>query len=296
MRIFADDFVQVRYVKMYNPKVKGDMKLLVIGDVHISDVVSFKKIDLLKKQIEKENPDYILFTGDLIDRIENLSSAFSLSKLKDLLSYASMIGKVFVVFGNHDFIYRGTDRINKKALGDVVKSIKNVRLLDNEVYCDDFIWIMGYTENVHYYNKKCYNFEAFYDDLKKRDKLYKNVNQEVPSIALVHSPEFSDDDKCLSLFKEYDLILSGHTHDGCVPFGIGNFKWGIISPKKTFFPRNVRGLRKVLNGYILITGGAVKIQECAPKLLHPFNHLCPVQMDVVILSNDKNEKIWKKWY
>ena len=42
--------------------------------------------------------------------------------------------------------------------------------------------------------------------------------------------------------------------------------------KKTFFPKNVRGLRKIGNNYILITGGIVKIQKCAHKLLHPFNH------------------------
>ena len=296
MRIFVDDFLQVRYVNLYNSKVSDDIKCLVIGDVHISDNVSFKKIALLKRQIEKENPDYILFVGDLIDRIENLNSSFSVSKMKDLLSYASMIGKVFVILGNHDFIYRGTDKINKKAFCEVLKSIKNVTLLDNEVYSSDKIWIMGYTENVQYYNKENYDFNFFYEDLKKRNKLYENVNQEVPSIALVHSPEFSDDDKCISLFKEYDLILSGHTHDGCVPFGIGNFKRGIISPKKTFFPKNVRGLRKVGSNYILITGGVVKIQECAPKLLWPFNHLCPVQVDVVTFSNKKGVDVRKKWY
>ena len=296
MRIFVDDYVQVRYIKIYNPKVKNDLKLLVIGDVHISDMVSFKKIEIIKKQIRREKADYILFTGDLIDKIENLNSAFSLSKLKDLLSFASSISKVFVIYGNHDFIYRKTSNFSKLKLKQVICDIKGVRLLDNDIYYDDNIYLMGYSQTYQYYSKKNYGFKAFYEDLSKREELYKKVNKKLPTIALVHSPEFSNDNKCLSLFENYDLICSGHTHDGCVPFGIGNFKWGIISPKKTFFPKNVRGLIKKENNYLLITGGAVKIQECAPKLLHPFNHLCPVQMDVVILSNDKNEKIWKKWY
>ena len=79
-------------------------------------------------------------------------------------------------------------------------------------------------------------------------------------------------------------------------FGLGNFKRGIIGPNKKFFPKNVRGLRKLKHNYILITGGIVKIQECAPKLLHPFNHLCPMQMDVITLSKDKRYEIKRKWY
>ena len=295
MRIFVDDYVQVRYVNLYNSKA-FDLKLLVIGDVHISDMVSLKKIELLKRRIKEEKADYVLFTGDLIDRVENLSSPFSLSKLKDLLSFASSISKVFVIYGNHDFIYRKTKKFSKDEFKEVLKSIKGVCLLDNDIYFDDKIYLMGYTENIQYYSKKKYDFKAFYDDLSKREKLYKNVNKNLVSIALVHSPEFSDDDKCVSLFKDYDLILSGHTHDGCVPFGIGNFKFGIISPKKTFFPKNVRGLRKLGSNYILITGGVVKIQDCAPKLLHPLNHLCPVQVDVVTFSNKKSINVRKKWY
>ena len=54
MRIFVDDYLQVRYVNLYNEKVHNDLKLLVIGDIHISDLVSLKKFDLLKIQILKE--------------------------------------------------------------------------------------------------------------------------------------------------------------------------------------------------------------------------------------------------
>ena len=93
------------------------------------------------------------------------------------------------------------------------------------------------------------------------------------------------------LFDDYNLIISGHMHDGCVPFGIGKFKWGIVNPKKNLFPKNVRGIRKLKNNYILITGGITKIQKCAPKILHPLNHLCPMQLDVINVSNGDKFKI-----
>ena len=113
--------------------------------------------------------------------------------------------------------------------------------------------------------QKKYDFEEFYEDFKKHEKLYKNVKKDLPTLALVHSPEFSNDDKCVNLFKDYDLILCGHTHDGCIPFGFGNFKRGLISPKKTFFPKNVRGLRKLDNNCIYSEIARLKFKSVRQK-------------------------------
>ena len=296
MRIFIDDYLQVRYVNLYNKKVHNDLKLLVIGDVHISDLVSLKKIKLLKKQILREKADYVIFTGDLIDSVEEINNKESIFKLKTLLESASEISKTIVILGNHDYIHRKKYNSYIKEISNLIKSINRVTLLDNDIYSDNKIWIMGYTETVEYYGKEKYNYNNFYEDFIKYDLLYKNLNKNVPTVAVTHSPEFSNSSKCLNLFKDYDLILCGHTHDGCIPFGLGNFNRGIISPKKKLFPKNTRGVRKVGNNYILITGGVVKISKCAPELLHPLNHLCPMQMDVVTLSNQCKFNLTKKWY
>lgn len=296
MRIFIDDYLQVRYVNLYNKKVHNDLKLLVIGDVHISDLVSLKKIKLLKKQILREKADYVIFTGDLIDSVEEINNKESIFKLKTLLESASEISKTIVILGNHDYIHRKKYNSYIKEISNLIKSINRVTLLDNDIYSDNKIWIMGYTETVEYYGKEKYNYNNFYEDFIKYGLLYKNLNKNVPTVAVTHSPEFSNSSKCLNLFKDYDLILCGHTHDGCIPFGLGNFNRGIISPKKKLFPKNTRGVRKVGNNYILITGGVVKISKCAPELLHPLNHLCPMQMDVVTLSNQCKFNLTKKWY
>lgn len=296
MRLCVSDYLQVRYVNLYNKKVKKDIKIMAIGDVHISDMVSFKKIEKIKKQIMDENADYIVFVGDLIDMVEEMNNESSLKKLNSLLNLSATVAPTFVILGNHDYIHRKNQNSHLDEISQLIKKIPSVTLLDNDIYFDDKIWLMGYTETKEYYASEKYDFKAFYNDFIKHDILYKNVNKNIPSIALVHSPEFSNDKKTISLFKDYDLIICGHTHDGCVPFGFGNFKRGIISPKKTFFPKNVRGLRKIGDNYILITGGVVKIQKCAPKLLHPFNCLCPMQIDVITISNKKGAYIKKKWY
>lgn len=295
MRLFVDNYLQVRYVSLNSDKISSDLKMMAIGDVHISDMVSIKKIELIKKRILEENVDYVFFVGDLIDRVEELNNEDSLYKLHSLLEFSASKAKTFIILGNHDYIHRKSHDSYLTNVLEVIKNIKGVTILDNNIYYDDKIYLMGYTETKEYYCKKDYDYNAFYTDFFKHDILYKNVNKKLLTVALIHSPEFSNDEKCLSLLKDYDLIICGHTHDGCVPFGIGNFKRGIISPKKTFFPKNVRGLRKIGSNYILTTGGIVKIQKCVPKLLHPLNHLCPMQLDVITF-NKKDVSIHKKWY
>lgn len=296
MRIFVDDYLQVRYINLYNEKVTDDLKILAISDIHISNLVSFKKIKRIERQFLKEKADYIVFVGDLIDRVEEINNSDSLFKLRHLLEFSAKVAKTFVVLGNHDYIHRENYSSYKEKISLVIKNIQGITLLDNDVYSDDELWLMGYTETIKYYRRKNYDFKEFYNDFSKHDLLYKNVDKRLPSVALVHSPEFSDDKRCISLLNKYDLIICGHTHDGCVPFGVGEFTRGIISPKKKFFPKNVRGIRKIGNGYILVTGGVIKISKCAPKKLHFLNHLCPMQMDVIIFSKHRKFSMKKKWY
>ena len=296
MRLFIDNYLQVRYITLNSDKISSNFKMMVIGDVHISDMLSNKKIELIKKRILEEKVDYVFFVGDLIDKVEELNNKNSLYKLHNLLEFSVSKAKTFIVLGNHDYIHRKSHESYLNNFLKVIKNIKGVIILNNNIYYDNKIYLMGYTETREYYCEKKYDYDAFYNDFLKHDMLYKNVNKNLFTVALIHSPEFSNNEKCLSLLKDYDLIICGHTHDGCIPFGIGNFKRGIISPKKTFFPKNVRGLRKIGNNYILITGGIVKIQKCAPKLLHPLNHLCPMQLDCITISDKNNFNLTKKWY
>ena len=140
MRIFVDDYVQVRYVNLYNKKVSHDLKILAIGDVHISSLVSLKKISFIKKQMEREKADYIVFTGDLIDNIDDIENDDVIFKVNDLLSCAVRLAPTFVVLGNHDYIHKKNGRVDLAGVKKFYTNIKGVKVLDNDVYFDKYIW------------------------------------------------------------------------------------------------------------------------------------------------------------
>lgn len=296
MRIFPDSYLQIRDLKIYNKKVKNNFKLVALGDLHISRLVDNRKLEPIKYQLDRENADYNVFLGDLVDSPKELDKDIKRKELKGLIKVASEIAPTMIILGSHDYVLE--EDINIFSYNDEfwkeVENIDNVHLLNNTFYKDSRVFFMGYMQTLNYYynkeNSHLENSEAFYKNFRKYKSLYKNLPLDVVNIGLIHSPEYAKDNKNIELLKEYDLLMGGHDHDGCIPFGIGNFRTGIISPKKEIFPKEVRGFRTLKTGTdMLISGGIVKIQDCAPTILHPLNHLCPMQMDTITFTGEEQE-------
>lgn len=290
----VDHYLQIRDITLYNKNVKNDFKVVALGDIHLSKSVDKIKITAIKKQIKEEKADYNVFLGDFVSTPKELENKEIQEQLLDLIASSAVVAPTMIILGNHDFINKNKDKNNKysiennKAFWEKVISINNVYLLDNKLYQDNQVLFMGYKETLkYYYNNESYeDLEVFFNDFKSYPKLYKNLPKDIIKIGLIHSPEYAKLEKNNMLLRDYDLLISGHNHDGCIPFGFGNFTFGIISPKKKIFPKEARGYRVLNTGTsLLISGGITKIQECAPKVSHPFNHLCPMQMDTITFTN-----------
>lgn len=78
---------------------------------------------------------------------------------------------------------------------------------------------------------------------------------------MVHAPSFIVSNyKKIDGFGLVDLVFSGHTHGGLIPsFFPGRF--GFISPCKSFFPRNVRGIVRCGKCNLIISSGVVKLSK-----------------------------------
>ena len=204
MRIFVDDYLQVRYINLYNEKVTDDLKILAISDIHISNLVSFKKIKRIERQFLKEKADYIVFVGDLIDRVEEINNSESLFKLKHLLEFSAKVAKTFVVLGNHDYIHRENYSSYKEKISLVIKNIQGITLLDNDVYSDDELWLMGYTETIKYYRRKNYDFTGTEYERYFQDKSwYSPVTGKIVKEEELNRYEKANIDFLADLEKQY---------------------------------------------------------------------------------------------
>ena len=254
--------------KTYNINSKLNKKICLISDLHYSNKKDVERLYCVLDNIKKLNPDYICIPGDITNKSEIDDEDIFVKWIGEL----SKITKVIVSIGNHEFYINKRKNIfglNKKLLKKI-SSLDNVYLLDNDSVVIDNINFIGLTLTIDCYYEK--------DKLiKSINKL--NINNKNYNVLLCHCPEDICDTDILKQ-KNINLVLCGHMHGGIVPKILRSvFKnRGLISPRKTLFPKYAYGYVRNFNTDIIITSGI--------KVLHS-NQLAKLFRPEVVIINLK---------
>lgn len=166
-------------------------KIVHFSDLHYGMSVDEKVLSNLVDKINKTKPDIVVFTGDLIDKKKNYTESYTKLLTKYLSKIKSSYGNYYVN-GDDDENINSFDSImvnsNFKSLNnnyEVITSEKNKKIL-----------ISGISTNA--------NIKIFNDIFKDDDYSYK--------IIMMHYPDNYD---LISKYN-FDLVLSGHSHNGQV--------------------------------------------------------------------------------
>lgn len=166
-------------------------KIVHFSDLHYGMSVDEKVLSNLVDKINKTKPDIVVFTGDLIDKKKNYTESDTKLLTKYLSKIKSSYGNYYVN-GDGDENINSFDSImvnsNFKSLNnnyEVITSEKNKKIL-----------ISGISTNA--------NIKIFNDIFKDDDYSYK--------IIMMHYPDNYD---LISKYN-FDLVLSGHSHNGQV--------------------------------------------------------------------------------
>lgn len=267
-------------------KLKKDITFIHIGDIHYNETTSTKKLEYIKYAIEDAHPDYIFITGDLLDRPKITKNKEKIKLLVSWLNSLGNIAKVFISLGNHDIILEEDYKFFNK-----LNDINNIYVLNNQSYEDKNIFISGFTLPTNYY----YNIEKHEDEnalletLQNDFNLVTNLPKKKYKVALIHSPILLSEKKVVEKLKEYDLILSGHMHNGLIPRILDKIiknNYGLISPDKRFFAKNTRGKIKTKYYTIIITGGITKLSTSSTKILSKLNGLYPISINKITVKGE----------
>ena len=268
-------------------KLKKDITFIHIGDIHYNETTSAKKLEYIKYAIEDAHPDYIFITGDLLDRPKITKNKEKIKLLVSWLNSLGNIAKVFISLGNHDIILEEDYKFFNK-----LNDINNIYVLNNQSYEDENVFISGFTLPTNYY----YNIEKHEDEdalletLQNNFNLVTNLPKKKYKVALIHSPILLSEKKVVEKLKEYDLILSGHMHNGLIPRILDKIiknNYGLISPDKRLFAKNTRGKIKTKYYTIIITGGITKLSPSSTKILSKLNGLYPISINKITVKGEK---------
>jgi hypothetical protein len=177
-------------VEIENDKISSDYRFVLISDLHV-DSASGDLLERVVDDINELNVDYVFITGDLVDDYKLDSS--------DLDAFKDLNAENFFIYGNHE-------RISDKTNG-FFDDVKYLNTLDNEVVSLEEIEIVG-VNNYRGERGDSYNVSLFLDNVVVDDSKF--------LVLLNHEPVFVD----LVSKKGFDLMLSGHTHNGQIwPLG-----------------------------------------------------------------------------
>ena len=278
---------------VYNNNTKKDIIIMHLSDIHFNTNTKEKDLAKITNLINKIKPDYIMITGDLIDEPEITKN----NKIKELVTFLSDIAKeskIIIGIGNHDVLCQSDYKFFNK-----LNDLYNIYVLNNTSYHDEFIYVTGFTlPNEFYYNiNGSENKEVLLDFLNNHKELINKLPKDKPKILLVHSPITISQNDVLKILHEYDLILSGHTHNGMVPDSL-NFLFkgnmGIVSPYKTFFPEIAKGkIEKDINNKkmtIIINGAYTKLSKKSGSLLSNLNFIYNKSVNKILVRKKRGIK------
>ena len=230
---WADNYLLFRTEEtIKSPKVKNDIKISVISDLHASDSIFAISNERIIKKIKSFSPDAVCVLGDMHSSdADDKEKDISLRLMKGLVAEGY---KVFFVLGEHDD--RSTAYINKM--------VKNgIDVLDKR---SERVKI-GKTDVTFYGISNAWFSDEFdlRDDFRLCDDTY--------NILLAHIPMFEAYEKFGA-----DLTLCADTHGGIIrlPFLGPAYLEGQVFPK-LFGDGEVydKGLFKNKHGYTFITSG-----------------------------------------
>ncbi len=287
--------------QLYRSSINNDIKIVSISDLHFSTKVSDCKLQCLYERILKINPKYLFIAGDLID--SSVVEEEEKVRLLHWLERLSRICTICISIGNHEF-YKYENYIDESGqkrktrfyfnneIFEEISNISNVYVLNNDVYEDDSLYVAGITLPYDYYKKisahRGENKELLMETLASQRSLLSDLPKNKVKFALIHSPVYLQDEDVKKELLEFDYLIAGHMHNGCVVPGLYEI-WrssrGIISPYKTPLPNNARTNLKTTEDKLIVNGACVTFQKCT-GWLQAFNILFPIYMTELVITND----------
>lgn len=266
----------------HHKKLQDPFKIMVMSDLHFSYQVTDQKLEAIVSQTKFLAPKYILMPGDLVDTLDMVDDEFELQRFLNFLKSLGELAMVIISVGNHDMYrkpkggHHGWQYDENNQLFDQIRQLKNVHLLDNQIYEDQYIYCLGYTQSPAYYKSKNGVTENLPQMIKELQSLPENYLYHLPpkklKFALIHSPVFLNNSEIKYQLRGFDYFISGHMHNGIVPpvfDELINNSRGLISPTKKWAPDNSRNTLKTYADKLLVVGALTTFHEA----IKPFNKL-----------------------
>ncbi len=231
------------------PKAFDGLKVVQISDLHLGSFNNnFEPMEEAVQMINDLNPDYIVFTGDMVNaeptEAEPWIEIFTKLKAKS--------GK-YAVLGNHDYGWERGTTIPEEQKTVISQGVAEmIRRMDFEMLMNQHAILEKNGEKIGLVGVENWGYtpEGWFPTRGDYEKSIEGMENVPFKVLLSHDPTHFDHH--ILEKTDVDLTLSGHTHGGQMGISIpGLFE---ISAAKLFYKRYA-GLYKEAKQYLYVNRG-----------------------------------------
>lgn len=170
------------------------LKIVHFTDIHYKKIITESRVKELIKNINNTKPDLILFTGDLIDNLYDITNTDINFLIKELSKLEAKYGK-YAILGDQDY--------KEKEI------VSNIYIQSNFILLNNNFTIL-YNES----NEKIIlvGLGSYLNNDFNLDNI--EIDTNTYSIFLIHEPDMIDNIK--NKYSNTSLILSGHSINGSI--------------------------------------------------------------------------------
>lgn len=208
------------------PDSFNGFQIAQLSDMHLGTFDRIKKVKKGLKMVQEQNPDLIVFTGDLV----NNKADEALIYIDAIKSLNAPYGK-YTIMGNHDY----GDYIRWNSQQERINNIEKLQTIQEQM---GFTWLNNKNtpitineDTIYIVGVENWGLPPFpqYGNLQQA---MSGIGNNKFSILLSHDPTHWRQE-VLNFLPKVALTLSGHTHGMQFGIEVGKFKW---SPVKYKYP------------------------------------------------------------
>lgn len=221
--------IKTRKIEIPLNKSAGSLKslhLAVASDIHLGHVIGRKFLKKLVNNINRLEPDLVLFPGDIVD--EDLKPVIEKNLGKIFMDLNPRYG-VFAVTGNHEYI------------GGAQLAVEHLSKFGIRYLRDETVKI---SESFYLCGREDVSIQTFAGKKRKPLKeLIRDADLQLPLIVMDHQPVALSE----AAENRVDFLLCGHTHHGQI--------WPLNAITSRVFKVS-RGYARIGSTHVYVSSGA----------------------------------------
>lgn len=216
---------QVKKIKLkYDnlPAAFAGLKIVHISDIHSGSFTNKEAVMMGVHKIMKEEPDLILFTGDMVNNV-----ADEMNDYMDVFDKVNAPLGVYSTLGNHDY----GDYVHWKTAEEKEANLEKLKqvhsLLGWRLLMNEHVVLEKGTDRIAIIGIENWSAKARFPKYGNLKTAYEGAEAHPFKILLSHDPSHWKAE-VLKDFPDIDLMLAGHTHGMQFGFEISRFKWSPV--------------------------------------------------------------------